>query len=96
MEATPTFVDLATFMTKGLVVKPPAEYVSPSVEYDLKLGRVIETEVYKKDVDAGLRAEHLPRGILVAGGSQEERTATNLSIIHEASKLGWNLSLIHI
>ena len=94
MEATPTFVGIATFMTKGLVVKPPAEYVSPSVEYDFKLGRVIETEVYKKDVDGGRRAEHLPRGILGAGGSQEERTATNLSIIHEASKLGWNYLIV--
>jgi len=87
-------VDLATFMTKALTVKPAAEFVSPSVSYDFKLGRVIETEVYKEDVDAGLRVEHLHRGILVAGGSQEERTATNLTIIYEASKLDWNYLII--
>jgi len=87
-------VGIATFMTKGLKVKPAAEFVSPSVEYDFKLGRVIETEVYKEDVDAGLKVEHLHRGILVAGGSQEERTATNLTIIYEASKLDWNYLII--
>ncbi|MEX2704602.1 MAG: hypothetical protein Q6352_004985 [Candidatus Freyrarchaeum guaymaensis] len=87
-------MDLATFMTKGLTVKPAAEFVSPSVSYDFKLGRVIETEVYKEDVDTGLRVEHLHRGILVAGGSQEERTATNLTIVYEASKLDWNYLII--
>lgn len=87
-------MDIATFMTKGLTVKPAAEFISPSVEYDFKLGKVIETEVYKEDVDVGLKVEHLHRGIIVAGGSQEERTATNLSIIFEASKLDWNYLIL--
>ncbi len=81
-------------MTKGLTVKPAAEFVSPSVEYDFKLGKVIETEVYKEDVDVGLKIEHLHRGIMVAGGSQEERTATNLSIIFEASRFAWNYLIV--
>jgi predicted transcriptional regulator len=94
LEAAPTFVDIATFMTKGLTVKPAAEFVSPSVEYDFKLGKVLETEVYKEDVDVGLKMEHLTRGIMVAGGSHKERTATNLSIIFEASKLAWNYLIV--
>ena len=94
MEATPTFVDVASFMTKGLTVKPAAEFVSPSVDYDFKLGKVLETEVYKEDVDVGLKIEHLSRGIMVAGGSPKERTATNLSIIFEASKFAWNYLIV--
>lgn len=87
-------MDLADFMSKGLVVKPPAEFISPSVDYDLLLGRVIETEVYKEDVDVGLKVEHLHRGIMVAGGSQDERNATNLKIIFEASKFSWNYLMV--
>lgn len=75
-------------------MKPAAEFVSPSVEYDFKLGKVIETETYKQDVDIGLKINHLARGIMVAGGSQEERNATNLSIIFEASKFDWNYLII--
>jgi predicted transcriptional regulator len=81
-------------MSKGLVVKPAAEFISPSVDYDLLLGRVIETEVYKEDVDVGLKLEHLHRGIMVAGGSLDERNATNLKIIFEASKFSWNYLMV--
>lgn len=81
-------------MTKGLTVRPAAEFVSPSMEYDFKLGKVLETEVYKEDVNVGLKVEHLTRGIMVSGGSHKERTATNLSIIFEASKLAWNYLIV--
>ncbi|MEM3525964.1 MAG: hypothetical protein QXS27_08870 [Candidatus Jordarchaeaceae archaeon] len=81
-------------MTKGLAVKPAAEFVSPSLDYDFKLGKVLETEVYKGDVNVGLKIEHLTRGIMVAGGSRRERIATNLSIIFEASKFDWNYLII--
>ncbi|MEM4447740.1 MAG: hypothetical protein QW461_10625 [Candidatus Jordarchaeales archaeon] len=76
----------------GVKSRPPAEFTLPPLPFDFPVGLVVEAENVAPHSVFGFTVENMAEGVLVAGGSAEERVNTLLRILGGSSKLGWNIA----
>ena len=83
-------------LSKSLGYHHPAEFIVPTkIYYDVgPIGRAYETENLRDEVPAGLLAHDMRKGVLVAGGTVEQRFRTNTKLVHETVKNGGNYLII--
>nr|MDO8063822.1 hypothetical protein [Candidatus Freyrarchaeum guaymaensis] len=84
------YLTLEGVLRVGLPSRPPAEFTPPPLTVDFTVGKIIEAENLEPHASFGFTVENLSRGVLVAGGSLNERLNTAIKIIEGAAKLGWS------
>jgi len=90
-EAVQHFVQVPPIVTKSLPYHYPAEFITPTrIAYDVHLGKAFETEFQKAEVPIGLLSQDMVRGMLVVGGTLQQRFQTNAALILAAAKRGMN------
>ncbi len=102
----PTFIATGAEITRSIFdIKPallgkvqfriPGEFILPTgLHYDIRIGRVIDTETQHEVDNAGFRKDDVPKGLAIVGGSYEERTKTTFRILKELADHGINFIFI--
>ena len=94
-EAVEQFLRLPQIITKSLPFDFPEEHVvRRRIPHDVSLGRAFDTESQKSEVVAGFKSQDLFKGVLISGGTMEERFQTNAKLVHAAAGEGVNYLVI--
>lgn len=85
-EAARHFIQVPRIITKSMDYHYPAEFIVPTnVPFDIgPIGKAFETEFEQEEVPIGLRLEDMLNGLLVVGGTPEERHLINFKLVFEA------------
>ena len=80
------FIQVPRIITKSIDYHYPAEFIVPNnVPFDIgPIGKAFETEFEQEEVPIGLRLEDVLNGLLVIGGTPEERQLINFKLVFEA------------
>ncbi len=102
----PTFVATGAEITRAIFdIKPvllgkvqfrvPGEFILPTgLQYDIKIGRIIDTETQNEVEDAGFKRDMVPKGIAIVGGIHDERMKTTFRVLKGLSERGINFIFI--
>lgn len=94
-EAVDRFLQIPQILTKSMPHHLPAEFIEPTkVPHDIPLGKVFSTEFQQIEVAAGLQSQNLVEGVLVVGGTAQDRFLTNNKIVLGAAEQGMNYLVI--
>lgn len=85
LEIAETFIQIPKIAKKSIASHPAAEFNTPTkLSFDFQIGQTWETECEGKERPVGLYFADLQKGLLVVGGTTEQRFLTNLKIVYES------------
>jgi len=94
-ESVQQFLQVPQIATKSIPHHFPAEFIVPTViPHDLRLGRAFEPEFQQREVLAGFITQDLLKGVLVTGGTTQERFMANTKLVYTAAEHHMNYLII--
>lgn len=94
-EAVNQFLQIPQIVAKSMDSHFPVECITPTrVPHDVRLGKAFSTEFHKVEVPAGLISGDMSKGVLVTGGTLQQRFTTNTKLVHSAAERGINYLII--